>query len=76
MPQKLVRARIREDRRVLELPEPIPGAVGGEVYVALVGLPEEPPTDRTASRRRVTVWEDMRLRGPFPLTRREIYEDV
>lgn len=72
---KVLRARVRDDERTLELVERLAGAAGLEVNVTLTGLPEE-PLDRPPVPTTVSVWPDLGFRGPFPLTRREIYEDV
>jgi hypothetical protein len=72
---KAIRARVREDRRLLELPEPVPEAAGPEVEVTLAEVPARAAA-RTTPPPTVSVWPDLGLRGPFPLSRREIYEDV
>lgn len=74
--QKIVRARVCEDRRLLELPEPVPEAAGPEVEVALTGLPDRRPVALEAAPPTPAVWPDMEVLGPHPLGRREIYEDV
>lgn len=71
--ERTVRARVREDRRVLELPEPLPPGAGGEVYVILTGLPEEPIGTRTRAAHLPT-----RRLGPMKraVTREEAYGDL
>jgi len=72
--EKTVRARIRKDRRILELPEAVPKEAGAELLVTLTGLPD-PVSEQAGPPLEVTVWEDAELIGPFPLVREHIYED-
>lgn len=67
---KKVRARVRghslDVLDTVQLPE------GGVVTITLEELLSTP----RRRPQRVSVWNDARLLGPFPLTRRAIYEDL
>lgn len=65
-----MRARVRG--QVLELLDPVKLPEGNVVTVVV----PEVFTHRAMVRHTVHVWSDARLLGPFPLTRRQIYEDI